>query len=349
MTTTPFPPGSNDRDELARLLPDPVQRDLPSDRTRQLQEYVMSEIRKDRLSTATRPVPRRRLVLATSALAASLLAASAVATGGFGIGRDQAGHSAAPPAGTSTKAVDSPVALTFELAAAYAAATPFTPPRPDQWIYVENRYLSPSALAADKGQQPDVTTRVWTKADGTQVAGTNPETGALETWTQRTDYPELAQLPTDPDVLLSLLRAELMATPSDPRAPRAIIATTPDEWDGLLFLRIARILDANLLPPTVTAALWRAAALVPGVTLSPETIDAGGRPAIAVGRIQDGWRFEQLLLDPDTHEFVGYRSVAVKDHTYTTPNGPVTEKAGDVQFVTTRLAARIVDAAGQTN
>jgi hypothetical protein len=118
----------------------------------------------------------------------------------------------------------------------------------------------------------------------------------------------------------------------------------------LLFLRIAGILEQNLLPPDVTAALWRAAALVPGVTLSPTTIDVDGRPVTAVGRVQDGWRFEQLLLDPDTHEFVGYRSVAVQDYTFTgSPDGPITIKQGEVQYTITRVAAKVVDAAGQTS
>jgi hypothetical protein len=95
------------------------------------------------------------------------------------------------------------------------------------------------------------------------------------------------------------------------------------------------------------AALWRAAALIPGVT--QETIEVGGRQVIAVGRIQDGWQFEQLLLDPDTHDFVGYRSVAVKDFTIQSPTGPVTTKKGEAQFEIIRLAAKIVDAAGKTS
>jgi hypothetical protein len=160
----------------------------------------------------------------------------------------------------------------------------------------------------------------------------------------------MSTLPTDPQALLSLLRSQLQTKSVDARTPHANVASTEDERDALLFSKIAAILDANLLPPAVTAALWRAAALVPGVTQSSGTVEIDGRQVTAVGRIQDGWRFEQLLLDPDTHEFVGYRSVAVKDFTYTTgPNGAVTEKKGDAQFSTTRLAAKIVDAAGHTS
>jgi hypothetical protein len=255
----------------------------------------------------------------------------------------------------------SPVAQTFELAAAYAAARPFTPPRPDQWIYIKNRNLAPSSIAKDKGQDPDQTVQAWNRADGKKMAAFNPMHGKVESWDQDNGYPALSTLPTDPQALLTLLRSQLTtatkgdtavagrAPAADGGNPFANGSATPEEVNARLFEQIARILDANLLPPAVTAALWRAVALVPGVTQAPETIKVDGRQVIAVGRIQDGWRFEQLLVAPDTYEFVGYQSVAIKDHTYEgTPNGPVTEKKGQAQFSTTRLDARIVDAAGQT-
>jgi hypothetical protein len=367
MNTTPIQRYSNERDELAWLLPEPVERDLPGDRQRQLQEFMMSEIHQDLRAAeqAPRRAPKRRFVLATSALAAVAVAAVAIGTG---VGQGTDGSSALPGTAEPTATGLAPVAQTFELAADYAAARPFTPPRPDQWIYIQNRELAPSSLAKDKGQNPDVTTQTWIRADGKKMAGYNPENGKLQTWNQASDYPTLSTLPTDPQALLSLLRAQLEATPADTRtpltaphadtrapyadtrAPHAVTARTPEDWNAALFSRIFEILDANLLPPAVTAALWRAAALIPGVTQASGTIEVDGRQVIAVGRIQEGWQFEQLLLDPNSHEFVGYRSLAVKNFTYTTgPNGPVTEKKGEVQFKTTRLAAKIVDAAGQTS
>jgi hypothetical protein len=100
----------------------------------------------------------------------------------------------------------------------------------------------------------------------------------------------------------------------------------------------------------VTAALWRAAALIPGIIQSDKTVRIHGRDVIAVGRVQEGWIFEQLLVDPDTYEFVGLRQVAAKDHTSPGADGdpPTIAKAGDVMYVFTRLAAKIVDKAGQT-
>jgi hypothetical protein len=318
-------------DPLRSLLPD---RELPSDRRRTLQEFLMREVRE----TQSSPRPTRsRLVRLAPALAAGLAAAVAigvVAVGGAGTGEQP---------GIQQPAL-SRVAQTFELAAVYAAAQPFTPPRSDQWIYIKSRNLSPSAIAADKGQNPDETRELWLKADGTQMAEFNPNIGRLDTWNQDNHYPALAALPTDPAALLAKLRAEITAPPADANAPRFEVG----DVDVALFRRIASILDQNLLPPAVTAALWRAAALVPGVSQADELVQIDGRTVVAVGRVQEGWQFEQLLLDPDTHEYVGYRSVATQDHTYSdTPNGPVTEKAGTIQFALTRVKASIVDAAGQ--
>ncbi|MFK3983550.1 CU044_5270 family protein [Micromonospora sp. NPDC050397] len=351
----PIQPDSNERDELVRLLPGLVERDLPSDRQRRLQEFVMTRIHQDlrTVEQVSRPRPRRRFVLAASALAAVAVAAAAIGTGGFGV--DRGAEATKAPRNTAGPAspVMVPVAGTFELAAAYAAARPFTPPRADQWVYVQNRNLAPSAMAADKGQEPDVTVAVWKRADGKKMAEFNPMTGKLDTWDQDNGYPMLSTLPTDPQALLALLREQMEAVPSaPPGAPKPPVVKgnrTPEELNSLLFDRVAGILGENLLPPEVTAALWRAAALVPGVTDAPETIEVDGRRVNVVGRVQEGWRFSQLMLDPDTHEFVGYRSVAVKDHTYETgPNGPVTEKKGQVQFTITRLTGKVVDTAGQT-
>ena len=72
MNTTPVQPDSNERAELARLLPEPVERDLPSDRRLQIQEFVMSHIHQDLQAAeqAPRRSPKRRLVLLASAVAA---------------------------------------------------------------------------------------------------------------------------------------------------------------------------------------------------------------------------------------------------------------------------------------
>jgi hypothetical protein len=341
-------PHSNERDELVRLLPELADRDLPSGRERQIQEFVMTEIHTD---PAPRRRPHRRLVLATSALAAVAVGAVAVvANGSSGVGQTPGGSPPRPAAAPSTPGL-APVARTFDLAAAYAAARPFTPPRPDQWIYIQDRQLSPSSLARAKRQKPVETTQTWMRADGRKMAGSNPErNGALETWDQVSEYPALSNLPTDPRRLLAQLRAELLAPPPSVAGPALPVPAEVAPMEDRLFGRIVDILAQNLLPPAVTAALWRAAALIPGVTQSPGTVKVDGRTLIAVGRIQQGWLSEQLLVNPDTYDFVGYRTVATRDHTIDTGNGRgIRVPKGEVQNVSTRLAAAIVDRPGLTS
>lgn len=365
MDMTPNQPAGDDRDEVARLLPELAEVDLPGGRQRQLQEFLMSEIQRDRReSVGAARRAQRRFLFATAGLAAAAVAAVAVGTGAL--------HTGSVPADTTPQhAAQNPpskhaAAPAFELAAQHAAAQPYTPPRPDQWVYVKDQKSNPGSIAKDKGQQRDETTEVWLSVDGSKMAEWNPNTGKFDTWTQDNGYPEAVALPTDPGKLLDAVRGQLQDDAGGLPAP----GRSSDDMDDLLFGRLAMILEGNVLPPRVAAALWRAIGMVPGATQEAGTVMVNGRPVVAVGRVQEGWRFEQLLLDAGTHEFVGYRSVAAKDHTFTlgddgipgggtarvtgdtpapaSPTGPIRIKRGEVQFTITRVAAKFVDKAGQT-
>ncbi|MEV0643797.1 CU044_5270 family protein [Phytomonospora sp. NPDC050363] len=346
MNDTPNKPTSNEHDELARLLPKPAGRDLPSESRSRLQEFVMNHIEQDRSATpaAPRRAPRRRLLLTAAALAA--VAAVAVGVVVTTTGQDApgtVGDTAGPHTGQPATGGNA-----FELAAAYALQSPYTAPTDDQWIYVKQQSLAVGAIAESKGQLPDVTTELWLSADGTKMASFNEEIGELDTWEQDNEYPWLCALPTDPAELLAVLREDV-ESPADGREEAP--ATGPDaeeDLDAAVFTRISVILDSHLLPPDVTAALWRAAGLVPGAKVSEETVEIDGREVIAAGRVQDGWRFDQLLLDPETHAYVGYRSVAVADHEYEGPDGAIHIEKDELQWATVRLAAGIVGKQGQT-
>jgi hypothetical protein len=290
-------------------------------------------------------------------MSAAALVVGLVVVDGLGEGADR------PPA------AQSPAAETFELAAAYAEAQPFTPPRPNQWIYLEQRIINPGKVAQSKGQTTDTTTRSWRRADGRQIAdivdgklvvsGDSPDPTGLPP----TDYPTVAGLPTEPRALLAWLRSRMGPFNTD----------TEEARNATLFSVIGAILNQNVLPPAVAAAVLRAAALIPDVTQSPETVTIDGRAVTTVGRVQDGWRQQDILLDPNTREFLGIREVAVNDYTFTVhegatggdgaPGAPragrsdggdsadgetVQIKKGEIQVLLTRLAGKIVDAPGQT-
>lgn len=299
-------------------------------------------------------------------LGAAALVAGVVAVGVTGQGTPPGGtQSAQQPASSGS------VALTFELAAMHAETEPFTPPRPDQWNYVELKIVR-GKIAQDKGQAVSETTRSWQRADGRQYAEMVdgkleilPEVPDVPNSLPPQDYPTLAELPTEPQTLLDWLRAQISSGRDDNA-----------QLDADTFNVIAKMLRDNVLPPSLKATLLRALALVPGAAQSTEPVNFVGRPAIAVGMLQDGWRQEDILLDPTTHEFLGSRTVVAKDHELPAPKaegrqpagrpgdslpdarsegtdraapGGVRLKEGDVEVELIRVTGKIVDAPGQTN
>jgi hypothetical protein len=81
------------------------------------------------------------------------------------------------------------------------------------------------------------------------------------------------------------------------------------------FVTIGDLLRSVIAPPKVAAALYRAAALIPGVTLDLHVKDAAGRPGVAVGRVGpgiDGGIRDELIFSRSTSKFIGERTVIVR-------------------------------------
>jgi hypothetical protein len=289
-------------------------------------------------------------------MAAAALAVGFVVTVGpaGNVGNQASGRSGSS---STSPAASGPAGQTIELAAVYAAAQPFTQPRPDQWAYIELKIATPDP--SHPGTMSQTLRKSWYRIDGTQIAIPN-SSGRFDITTDPEDngrvgpkpalnphdYPTLAAMPTDPRALLTFLRAGLEPV-SDPNLDRS----------GSLFSLIGYILRENVLPPHVTAALLRAAALIPGVTQVPGTVTVNGHQAIAVGRV-DGPAREDVLLDSVTKEFLGSRSVAVEDQPLAAsqsagqPKQMIPDpaaKTGDVQYIITRGNCTIVNAPGLTS
>jgi hypothetical protein len=62
------------------------------------------------------------------------------------------------------------------------------------------------------------------------------------------------------------------------------------------------------VPPKVSAALYRAAALIPGVTLIPDATDAIGRHGVAVAQTAEGIR-TGLIFSKTSLRLIGGRTV----------------------------------------
>jgi hypothetical protein len=198
---------------------------------------------------------------------------------------------------------DGPVAAAevFERAAHAAETKSFVAPRPDQWIFTEDRFTS------SDGGKP-MTRKMWHRVDGRGIA-TIDARGKLNVEVFDSpdrrrpapfdSYERLAKLPTDPDALLRW----------------AYTQATNVEGAGLtengdVYAIFSGILGRNVLPPDLEAGIFRALKRVPGVTVS--TVDVFGQRVLSLAQTED-WLREELFLDPETYAYRGQRGTVVHD------------------------------------
>jgi hypothetical protein len=323
---------------LTRLL-DGLTGDMPAGRQERLQDHLLTEIRLTQPGPnetgTTRPggaqapdgppavgprglrLPRwpqrqRRIILG----AAAVLTATAIVATVIGITVQGAG-APLPPASTGA------VRLLAQVADA-AARQPVPRIRDSQYVYVETRIVYRGQLRPlQLGQTPRhphlirSTLQTWTPvadvcrmglertdppptgfsaSTGFSSRGPGvrcPSTGGLNNATYRL----LQSLPTDPHALLAMIS----------KAERGH-GTGPAQE---AFTTIGDLLRSTIAPPRVTAALYRAAALIPGVTVVHGATDAIGRHGVAVAQTAGGIRSE-LIFSKTTLRLIGERTVAVR-------------------------------------
>jgi hypothetical protein len=317
-------------------------------------------------SRARRRLWSLRSGLATAA-AAGALGAAVVVGGGLDRGTPPARPEASGSgAGARTEATAGTGAL--DLAARYAGAqSPAPAPRPDQWIFVEMRVAASGPIGRSKNHGvvlPPRTDRSWTRADGRKEAFRDE--GRLvvqDVWPHPMprDYETLASLPTEPRELLEWVKGRIVSNERGELLERAK-ELTRDRPDGPAFVAFAvegsefqlirTMLTESLLTPGVEAAAIRALALIPGVTEVPGLVEVGGRSAIAIGKVEEGWLRREVLVDHRTHQVIGTREIAVADHSFAVgdDSGEVVRiKKGEVESLLLRTAIKVVDAPGRTS
>ncbi|MFJ9148432.1 CU044_5270 family protein [Streptomyces sp. NPDC102270] len=315
MNASPSQPHPAEWTETQGLLPS-VERDLPAGRHQFHKEQMMAQIREDLRTTEIAPVRRNPFLRRAVLLPAMACALAGAVVGGLALtGDGDANTSLAtgPALTTRIGTADARGADRLLDHISLAAADTSEPAvRDDQFVYIASKVASTYEKTVD-----DKTTvvseklhsrQVWespdgrdgwliepgnTSEDGITLAGPNPLTSA---------YHRLAQLPTEPGALLRKIYQESDAN-RDPEVPR----------DQAAFVAIGDLLTESYPPARLTAALYKAAAEIPGVVAVDDAVDAVGRHGVAIARLdeQSGQRTE-WIFDKKTYAFLGERSVQVE-------------------------------------
>jgi hypothetical protein len=237
-----------------------------------------------------------------------------------------------------------PAAITVRklayLAAVAAAAQPAV--APGQWVYWKETTVE--GFVGEQPPRPHIklvrtTYQVWTTADSTKAAfivhgsirylcpsqidpnrscqtigQPSPivltEGGAqADINTIPVSYADLSSLPRNP-VALDRYFASLPVPPYIEIGPHGSESAAAREFQIIYDLVVSYV-----MPPALTAELYRALADVPGVTVNDHAVDAAGRTGIGfqspVPFTDPAGRFiiyqgDQLILDPSTYELMGY-------------------------------------------
>ncbi|MBM7787049.1 CU044_5270 family protein [Tenggerimyces flavus] len=233
---------------------------------------------------------------------------------------------------------------TLELVAARAAGSAPTALPGDGFVYARTRQLAVNSVFGKDGEaryESESLIETWAPADTLRAVRIDTTTGlharpltaddaarlsaygsTYQTVQQRsTTTPNraelpvrayLAAIPTDPHQVVARLREEVETAYGPP--PRGSAKPSVDQRT---FTRIGDLLSEAgvLLEPAQRAALFRAAALLPGVRELTERADLAGRSGVAIGYGMPNGTREELIVDVDSGQVLGLRTVDISSGT----------------------------------
>ncbi len=122
--------------------------------------------------------------------------------------------------------------------------------------------------------------------------------GAFYGNTAESQWGDFASMPRDPYRLLNHIYLTTIGAGSSP--------------DGEALVVIADTLRQGTAPADLRAALLRAAAMIPGVTITDDQATLDGQTGTAIGRVEseNGLR-QEIIIDPTSGRLIGEREVAV--------------------------------------
>lgn len=322
-----------ERAELAGMLPPPDVPELSADRHRELKGAYLLMITEAPKPKAARS---RWMMFAVPATAVAVAAVAAV-----GVTLDRSPDDEGPGGLTASIVAIDPgsaaeVGPLFNRLALAAAGRPDTPVGDGQFVYVRSK-VAWLVFAGDRdddgvqsaGHDPMVLDKVhsreiWVPAsvgDKGQIRERGEKFGLSGARPNRL----YAGLPTEPGALLRKIYELSHVDGNDPH--------------DMAFDYIGEALRETILPPKLAAALYRAAAQIPGVVLVADSVDAAGRHGVAVARTDALGERTEWIFDRGTFEYLGERSYLVRD----TDIG----KAGMLTATTAVLERAVVGKKGQ--
>jgi hypothetical protein len=187
--------------------------------------------------------------------------------------------------------------------------------RPGQWVYWKETHSRARSRIF----------QVWTTADSTRAAFVAHGKVHRIDFTGRGDrqyigQPEGSSLPGRGTVTggetgtMPVKYADLGSLPRSPQALLRYLANLPlyhrSGW-GLApvreFVIIEELLTTYVMPPHLTAELYRALGQVPGVAVDPHAVDVAGRHGVGfLHGLGPAGGVMEIILDPRTYRLMGY-------------------------------------------
>lgn len=166
--------------------------------------------------------------------------------------------------------------------------------RQDEWVMVRSGRVpttffdeeTKAFVEGSKGLQGDAP-EIWRGEGGSFNGG--PSSLPSET--------DLASMPRNPYLLLNSIYKLALGKGDSP--------------DSQAMEEIAALLHTGIVPADLRAALYQAAALIPGVTVVDSQATLDGQVGIAIGRVESNAVRYDIIIDPATGQLIGERTVTL--------------------------------------